>query len=133
MQKLDHWRYFLQLFILVLFLSCDLWINCTAEYKEFASLDYNEIENVIRSNKIHLLLCTLQVLAQLSSFTVIFALVCHTFPFQIGLIGVLSKRFSFVLLLQGLYFAMTVIVSGMRLVRRRIILIYNLHIQHNRF
>ena len=120
MLKQPYWQYFLKVTILVLFQICDLALNSTSEYKEFVSFNgeqqQDEIESKLRSNKIQLLLCTLQILSQLSSFTVIFSLFCDTFPFQIGLIGVLTKRFSCMLSLQGVYCTLTILVSSLRLV-----------------
>ncbi len=113
------WQYFLKLSILIVFLSSDLALNSTSEYKEFADQDdagKEYVELKLRSNKIHLLTCTLQMLSQLSSFTVVFSLFCDTFPFQIGLIGLLTKQFSTMLSLQFVYFGLTIIVASLRLV-----------------
>jgi len=110
------YSYFIKLAILLLFQLCDLYLNSTSEYKDFVQPDADFKIESSRSNKIHLLLCTLQILAQLSSFTVMFSLLCETLPFQIGLIGVLTKHFSFMLCLQGLYLSLTILTSGLRLV-----------------
>lgn len=142
---LYNWQYFLKLCLLFLFQAFDLALNSTAEYNTFTSShahahahaytygdtrtpshdssassiatssDHDIRDIKLRLNKIHLFLCTCQVLTQLSSFTAMFSLFCATFPFQIGLIGVLTKRFSRMLILQGVYFILTMVVCSVRL------------------
>ncbi len=112
MIKQPYWFYFLKLVLLVVFQTCDLVLISTSDCKEFGSGDNSESQN--RLKKIQLLLCTLQILSQLACFTVIFSLLCDTFPFQIGLIGVLTKRFWRMLSLHGIYFILTIIVSSVR-------------------
>ena len=63
-----------------------------------------------------MLLCSIQFLGQMSSFTILFSILCDTFPFQIGLIGVLMERFTSVLLLNLIYIVLTLVSSGVRLV-----------------
>ncbi len=116
------WLYLTRIVILSIVLLVDLTLNATSEYEHFNyNNKYNESSNASylkrdQIHKVHILLCSLQLLSQMSSFIILFSLLCDTFPFQIGLIGVLLKRFKSVLYLYGAYIVMTLVLSCVRLV-----------------
>mmetsp|Transcript_20373 Transcript_20373/g.29847 ORF Transcript_20373/g.29847 Transcript_20373/m.29847 type:complete len:205 (+) Transcript_20373:266-880(+) len=97
-------------------------ITNKTEQKQFLDIpdDNTSTDDYITNNQdrlknIHVLLFGLQVLCQISIFSTWFLLVCETFPFQVGLLGVLAEEYIFFLLLYILYLVLTCIVGGLRL------------------
>jgi len=111
MKVLCKW-YLLKIFTLTLFLVFDLVINGTSEFKDFSKTQ----KTWNRVKRAHLLLAGFQIIGQISTFLCIFLLFCDTFPFQVGLLGVLTKRYSTLLRLYLIYFGMTCLVNGLRVV-----------------
>lgn len=109
----SHKCHLFKLSAMVFCLLIDLVINCISEFKEFS----DSPQTSHRVKRVHYFLTGLQAICQISTFLCLFLLLCDTFPFQIGLLGALSKRFSIVLWLHLIYFGMTCLVSGLRLVR----------------
>ena len=109
------WHYFTKIAVLAIFLLSDLTLNATTEFENFNYDKSNfEVDQIL---KVHILLCSFQLLCQMSSFTIIFSLLCDTFPFQIGLIGVLFQKFKSVIYLCVIYILMTLVLCSFRLVR----------------
>ena len=104
---------FFYLFKVILLSSCllmDLIVNATSEFENFEHYSREQ------THKIHILLCSIQFLIQMSSFSIIFSLLCDTFPFQIGLIGVLIETFMPGFVFQFIYIILTLVTSGIRIV-----------------
>ena len=115
------WHYFVKLVILSIFLLIDVTLNATSEYGNFNNINgtsKSATSNLAKDqiHKLHILLSSYQLLSQISSFTIIFSLICDTFPFQIGLIGVLLKRFKLGLCIYAAYIITTLVLNGVRLV-----------------
>ena len=102
----QNW-YFMKLIMLSFFLFCDLFLSSMCEFKVF-SLD--EEKNI----KIHVMLVVLVTLLSLSTFTTIFSMVCDTFPFRVGLVGKLMKKFSTTLVMLALNLFLTLFVGTIR-------------------
>jgi len=102
-QTQSHNWYFMKLLVLTFCLSCDLVLSSISEL--LTEADKNK-------SRIH---CQLSVLVILSSFTMIFSLVCSTFPFRIGLVGEVVKHFSVMLAVTLLYLSLTLVVGSMRI------------------
>jgi len=96
---------------MVFCLLFDLVINSISDFKDFS----DSLQTWNRVRRVHYLLSGLQAIGQMSIFLCLFLLLCNTFPFQIGLLGVLTKRFSIVLWLHLIYFGMTCLVTALRL------------------
>lgn len=103
--------YLFKLSVMTFCLLFDLIINTISDFKY--SSDSFQTWNRVR--RVYYLLSGLQALGQISTFLCLFLLLCDTFPFQIGLLDILTKRFSIVLWLHLVYFGMTCLVSGLRL------------------
>ncbi len=110
-----HWYFFKLILLAICLFIVDLTLNATSEFQNFDD-GYSNKDTREDTHKIHILLCSVQFLGQMSSFTILFSILCDTFPFQIGLIGVLMERFTSVLLLNLVYIVLTLILSGVRLV-----------------
>ena len=106
----QNWYYLFKIILLSIFLLLDLILNATSEFENFELYTREQI------HKIHILLSSIQILIQMSSFTIIFSLLCDTFPFQIGLIGVLIETFMPAFVFQLLYIILTLVTSGVRIV-----------------
>jgi len=111
-----HWYFFKLTLLAICLFFVDLVLNAIIEFDDFDNENNNLTYTRERIHKTHILLCSIQFLGQMSSFTILFSILCDTFPFQIGLIGVLMERFTTVLLLSLIYIVLTLVVSGIRLV-----------------
>lgn len=106
----QNWYYLLKIILLTTFLLLDLTLNATSEFEHFANYTREQI------HKIQILLCSIQILSQMSSFSIVFSLLSDTFPFQIGLIGALIETFMPVFVFQFIYIILTLVISGIRMV-----------------
>ena len=106
----------------------DIFINSTCEFQQLemevevgrrSESGFDKFDGENRWDKfysIQVFFVVLQILGQISSFAVMSSILCGTFPFQIGLVGVLTKRFSLMLSIQGFYIFLTLLTSGLRMV-----------------
>lgn len=110
LKKTNHGK----LMVMVIFLAFDLALNSTLDYDNYESTDPN--------NKLVLGLFGLQIVIQISVFLILFLTVADTFLFRVGLLNILLRKIRFVLIIQILYFILT-IITGLRRV--------HLYDQHN--
>ena len=101
-----------KLMAMAVLLSFDLGLNCSLDYDA-----YNSHPDQYPSNFL-LGLVGLQVIVQITVFLLLFLAMADTFLFRVGLLGLLLKKFRFVLLFHPVYIAFT-LASG--LVRVRLI------------
>lgn len=95
-----------------LFCLIDLYLNGITDYRvQEASLISEEIKQ--RQG----LLFMIQIVAQLSAFSVLLLLMFETFPFQVGLYQLLLSKFRRGWIIITIYFILTCIVGSFRLVR----------------
>lgn len=59
------------------------------------------------------------LLTQLATAATIYSILAQTFPFQVGLVGVVTSRFHKLLLVTLLYFIITIFASGLRVMNLR--------------
>lgn len=101
--------YILKLILLSICILTDLTSNSTSEFETLR-------DNREESYKIQFLLCSLQILSQISTFTILFSQLFDTLPFQIGLVNVLFERFQTLVVLDFLYIILTLVTVGIRMV-----------------
>ena len=117
----SHRLFLIKLFVLSLCFLTDISLNSLSEYEDFTSSTATTTTESSSSSKmngkhIHLLLTFMQVFSQISAFSCLFLLFCDTLPFQIGLLDVLANRFSTVLWFHAVYFGLTCLICGLRIV-----------------
>lgn len=120
----DHYSFLLKLILLSTCIFIDLILNATSEFQilDNNSINTDDTNNYYSDNsrkelhKKHILLCSLQIFSQVSTFAILFSQLCDTFPFKIGLLGTLLERFKVMLILHLIYILLTFIISGIRLV-----------------
>ena len=103
--------YYIKLAMMALFICGDLFINSTAEYEALnTGTSYDQM------SQLQIILLGSSILLQASIFSAFFLMLVDTFPFQVGLVGVVGKKFRYMLIAQVSYSLMTIIVGAMRLV-----------------
>lgn len=105
--------YYIKLAMMALFICGDLFINSTAEYE---ALNVDSSTSYDQMSQLQIILLISSILLQASIFSAFFLMLVDTFPFQVGLVGVVGKKFRYMLIAQVSYSAMTIIVGAMRLV-----------------
>ena len=105
-----------KLLLLILLILFDVAINGSAEYDDFSRDEDDGVDNGGSAKNLHMLLLGLQLLSQLLIFSLLFSLISGTFPFRVGLIGILARRFRLVLMMHPAYILISCVVGGMRLV-----------------
>jgi Zn-dependent protease with chaperone function len=90
-------------FIMSFFIIIDIGLN--------SSLDY---DNYAENNILLIGLFGAQVIVQITIFLVLFLATADTFLFQVGLLGILVRKVSITLMLQFLYFIVTIINGALR-------------------
>lgn len=126
-----QYEYIAKMISMAVFLLFDLSLNSITEFQNFTESSL-PVETTVSSEeesflgpptssddgmrKTQLMLCGLQLLGQLSIFATLFLFLCDTFPFQVGLLGVLMRRFTTILWLHFGYFSMTILISVLRMV-----------------
>ena len=58
-----------------------------------------------------------QIVIQICTFLVLFLMMCDTYLFRVGLLGVLAKQFTMVLLSHPAYIAFTMFIGGYRVIQ----------------
>jgi hypothetical protein len=91
--------------VMILFLIMDLGLNSTLDY---------DILNDERADNILLGVFGLQVVIQISIFLILFLATADTYLFRVGLLGILVRTISFVLVLHPIYMALTIAVGSYR-------------------
>ena len=112
----SHQLFLIKLFVLSLCFIIDIALNSLAEYEDFTSKTELSSSSKMNGKHLYLLLTAMQVFSQISAFSCLFLLFCDTFPFQIGLLDLLAKRFSTVLCFHVVYFGLTCLICGLRMV-----------------
>ena len=114
--------YYIKLIMMSLFIFGDLFVNSKAEF-EALEVDkrllpsYYEATNNDSMGQLQIILFGCNILLQASIFSAFFLILVDTFPFQVGLIGVIWRQFKSMIIGQGCYSAISIIVGTMRLVR----------------
>ena len=117
--------YYIKLAMMAVFIFGDLFINSKAEYEALRvhedttsqqQLDFHGSTPFEEMRQLEIILFGSSILLQASIFSAFFLILVDTFPFQVGLLGVVSKQFKHILMAQGVYSLMTIIVGAMRLV-----------------
>lgn len=116
--------YCIKLGMMALFSFGDLFVNSKAEYEAlqvntlFTDLDQQlyDITDYDRMSQLQITLFGISLLLQASIFSAFILILVDTFPFQVGLLGVVGKQFKHVLFAQTVYSAVSVVVGTMRLV-----------------
>lgn len=96
--------------MVVMFQITDLLINMWCDFK-----DIRDGNDVSQSKRLDGVLFIIQILMQLSCFTLVILLMCDTLPFRVGLVHIFFKRFGYMMVTFGIYLFLTVLVGGMRL------------------
>ena len=91
--------------IMILFLIMDLGLNSILDY---------DILNAERADNILLGVFGLQVVIQISIFLILFLATADTYLFRVGLLGILIRSITTVLLLHPIYMALTIAVGSYR-------------------
>jgi hypothetical protein len=91
--------------VMILFLIMDLGLNSTLDY---------DVLNDQRANNILLGVFGLQVVIQISIFLILFLATADTYLFRVGLLGILIRTITFVLILHPIYMALTIAVGSYR-------------------
>ena len=91
--------------IMILFLIMDLGLNSILDY---------DILNDERADNILLGVFGLQVVIQISIFLILFLATADTYLFRVGLLGILIRSITTVLLLHPIYMALTIAVGSYR-------------------
>jgi hypothetical protein len=102
--------YFIKIFMVITFQVLDLVINSWCEFK-----NVHDGTSLSQSRRMNLVLFTIQILMQLSCFTLVILLMCDTLPFRVGLVHIFLKRFGYMIITLGIYLFLTVLVGGIRL------------------
>ena len=114
--------YYIKLVMMSLFIVGDLFINSTAEYEalniteDTTHSSYENTTSYDQMSQLQIILLGSSILLQASIFSAFFLMLVDTFPFQVGLVGVVGKKFRYMLIAQVWYSLMTIIVGAMRLV-----------------
>jgi len=101
---------------LVLFVTIDIYLNGTTDYKVQKAKEMNETWRQNQSFQFFI-----QLVAQISICCIILLLMFETYPFQVGLYKVLVSKFRNSFILMVIYFILTCIVGSFRLVRSTLI------------
>ena len=96
---------------MAILLSFDLGLNCSLDYDTFNSHPDQYPSSFLLG------LVGLQVIVQITVFLLLFLAMADTFLFRVGLLGLLLKKFRFVLLFHPVYIAFT-LASGLVRVQR---------------
>lgn len=91
--------------VMILFLIMDLGLNCILDY---------DVLNDERPNNILLGVFGLQVVIQISIFLILFLAMADTYLFRVGLLGIIVRTISFVLVLHAIYMALTIATGSYR-------------------
>lgn len=97
------------LIVMIVFLMVDLGLNSILDYDLFN----NETVKNISSNLL-LGLLGLQIVVEICIFLILFIAMADTFLFRVGLLGLLLKKFRFVLIFHPIYIAITIATGAQR-------------------
>eukprot|EP00804_Cyclotella_cryptica_P016416 CCRYP_004648-RA/>CCRYP_004648-RA protein AED:0.06 eAED:0.06 QI:0/0/0/1/0/0/2/0/121 len=106
--------YCIKLGMMALLALGDLFLNSKAEYEALQLSDNSS--GFERMRQLQITLFGTSILLQASIFSAFFLILVDTFPFQVGLLGVVCKEFKHMLFAQTGYSAVSVVVGTMRLV-----------------
>jgi hypothetical protein len=97
---------FNKFYVLVVFLCFDLGLNSTLDYDSYSEG---------KKGFIILALLGLQIVVQISVFLLLFLTVADTFLFRVGLLDILLRKIRTVLIVQIVYFAITIATGTKRI------------------
>jgi hypothetical protein len=126
-ETLRDWHYIIKMAFMAVFIFGDMFVNSNAEYEalqvndtppdtQSVLLSAYENTDYERMSQLQIILFGCSILLQASIFSAFFLILVDTWPFQIGLIGVIWSQFKYMLIAQGWYSIATFIVGAMRLV-----------------
>mmetsp|Transcript_20603 Transcript_20603/g.29567 ORF Transcript_20603/g.29567 Transcript_20603/m.29567 type:complete len:168 (-) Transcript_20603:120-623(-) len=93
-----------KVFVLFILLCADLGMNCSFDFD-----DYN-----LEGRDLIAVPLAIQLVIEISVFLILFLSMADTYLFRVGLLGILLKKFRFVLLLHPLYMALTLFTGAYR-------------------
>lgn len=96
---------------MAILLAADLGLNCSLDYDTFND------QYLTYPNNFLLGLLGLQVIIEISIFLLLFLAMADTFLFRVGLLGLLLRKFTVVLLLHPLYICFTLAAGLVRVQR----------------
>lgn len=92
--------------VLVFMLLCvDIAMNCSFDYDSLGFSDQVDFLVVVLG---------VQIVIEISIFLALFLAMAETFLFRVGLLGLLIKKFRFVLLVHPVYLALTLAAGALR-------------------
>mmetsp|Transcript_17074 Transcript_17074/g.35159 ORF Transcript_17074/g.35159 Transcript_17074/m.35159 type:complete len:202 (+) Transcript_17074:57-662(+) len=105
----SHRVFLVKTCLMIILLLSDMGLNSSVEFDDFVKGDTSE-----NSKNILVLMFGLQLVVQISTFLVLFLMMGDTYLFRVGLLGVLAKQFTGVLLIHPFYIAYTMFIGGYR-------------------
>lgn len=90
---------------MLLLLFVDLGMNSSFDYDDYGLNGYDFL----------IVILLIQIIIQISIFFLIFVTMADTFLFRVGLLGILLKKFRFVLLTHPLYIILTAVEGAYRI------------------
>lgn len=101
-------RHLWKLALLGILLVIDMVIQATSDFGDFGT-----------SSGAATFSFTFSLLTQFATAATIYSVLAQTFPFQVGLVGVVTSRFHKLLLIALVYFILTIFASGLRVINLR--------------
>lgn len=106
---------------LTFFVTIDSYLNSKSEYEalqpslsDLSDYDKDHHDSSIDTiTQLQIIFFGCSILVQVSIFAVFFLILCDTYPFQIGLISVLTSRFKFPILTHQVYVSLGIIIGVM--------------------
>lgn len=105
-EKKNQGGSFHKFYVTIFFLCMDLGLNSTLDYDSYSQG---------KKGFILLGLLGLQIVVQISVFLILFLTVADTFLFRVGLLGILMRKIRLTLIIQIIYFALTIEVGIRRI------------------
>ncbi|KAL3770622.1 hypothetical protein ACHAWO_009386 [Cyclotella atomus] len=127
MEQLLRDKYYIKLVMMAIFIAGDLFVNSKSEYEALQVDEPTDTSQQLlfppsnrstayeEMSQLQIILLGCSILLQASIFSAFFLILADTFPFQVGLLGVVGAQFKHMPIAQGLYSLMTISVGAMRL------------------
>ena len=97
----------MKVIVMFVLLCVDLSFNCSFDYD-----NYN-----ISGSDLNIVPLAIQLIIEISIFLVLFLTMAETYLFRVGLLGILIKKFRYVLILQPIYICFTLVTGVYRIKR----------------
>jgi len=117
-ESTNHMWFLVKMSFMLLLCLADLGLNSSLEFDDYTPTkkEIEENPNLDEGNaqNILVLIFGIQLVIQISTFLTLFLMMCDTYLFRVGLLGVLARQFRGVLLIHPAYIAFTMIIGGYR-------------------